>query len=460
MNTTLRPNIFSMLALLFIALFSSLNVSAEDWRITQVDPSRIFATGRVRLYLDSSSAVPSDGTLNPLIEESSDGINFQKVTVLHTGITQARDEGISFLFLIDNSGSMWDDLDGRPTTDPSMMRITHAKSAVRDFLGRLSPADRAGIAQFNSNYRMIHSVSSDIATCTDALEEITEPARDDAYTELYGSLPVALEDFGETGRRKVMVVLSDGEHFPFNKTDSPTGPELAILAANREGITCYVVHFGATKDTLINTLAEESGGQSFDARNSTQLLNSYDTIRAGVLAEYTADYRASMLPGDKRFVRVGDSIRYYFTGNVFGSASAAPAFWQLIPILLGLAVWIFFILYRLEKPVTGAGIQLLNAVPGTKTKMFSLGDNRTVIGGDETADITIAGNPGMKSSAVTILFDKEKESWTLQADQDLTVNNRPVKTKKLESGDVINVAGTVVVFDKPENPTKNVTKFK
>jgi Ca-activated chloride channel family protein len=84
-----------------------------------------------------------------------------------------------------------------------------------------------------------------------------------------------------------------------------------------------------------------------------------------------------------------------------------------------------------------------------QTKVFSLKNNLTVIGGSNAADITIAGNPAMKESAATIVFDKKGGTYTIAADSDMTVNNKPVKNKKLEPGDVINIAGTVVVYNDP-----------
>jgi Ca-activated chloride channel family protein len=82
---------------------------------------------------------------------------------------------------------------------------------------------------------------------------------------------------------------------------------------------------------------------------------------------------------------------------------------------------------------------------------------KTVIGGDLGADITIAGNPSIKDNAATILFDEAKGQYTIVGGGgEVLVNNKPVIKRKLESGDVINMAGTVVVFD--EASKKTVTK--
>ena len=75
------------------------------------------------------------------------------------------------------------------------------------------------------------------------LDGIEKPSRDDAYTELYGSIQQSLKDFGETGRRKVLLILSDGENFPFDIKKSTVTAQNGIDEANKEGITCYAVNF-------------------------------------------------------------------------------------------------------------------------------------------------------------------------------------------------------------------------
>lgn len=422
-------------------------LAASDFRITQVDSSRLLINGQVRLYLD----VTGDNPDRIRVQESDDALTWRDAPVVRLNRGTAKSEGITFLLLLDNSGSMWDDLDGKPATDTRSLRITHARSAIRSFVSALSPADRAGLAVFNTSYVLASPISQDPQTLLDALSSVDRPGSGEGFTELYGSLEQAMEGFTGSGRRRVLIVLSDGEHYPREASVSPANTDAAALAAHREGISCSVIHFGTDKDTLVNSFALETGGQVFDARDSAELAAVYDAIRERVLAEYTVDYRALMLPGERRFVRVGDSVRFYFSGSLFGSLTGGFAPWLLFCALIPAGVWLFFVLFRLEKPVSEASVQLLYSVPGMSTRAFTLGGDRTVIGGDQTADITIGGNPAMQASAATILFDKDKNSWTLQAGQDLTVNNRPVKTKKLESGDVINVAGTVVVFDAPED---------
>ncbi len=430
---------------------------AEEITITQIDTSRLLAFQSVRLYLDlelpagDASVVAEKIT----VSESSDGKVYTKVPIRKISRTTNSEEGISFFLLLDNSGSMWDGLDGKPTVDPENTRIAHAKKAVKDFVGELSVMDRAGLAIFNTRYNSLRTISADSSGIPASLDRIQKPSRDEAYTELYSSIEQSLVSFGETGRRKVLIVLSDGENFPLDAATSVARPEDGIEAANREGITCYVVNFGTKGDSQIPRIAEESGGSVFDAHDSGELLGIYSAIRSAVLEEYAVTYTAAMFPGDKRFVRVtypakdrtSETERYYYSGTVLGSNTARPSWIYLLLFFVPLLIWLGFLMFKLERETSEAGIRLLYGATAKGTRIFTLSGAQTIIGGDSTADITIAGNPSLKSNAATIIFDSVASRYTVTAASDLTVNNRPVKTKLLEPGDVINMSGTVVVFD-------------
>ncbi len=439
-------------------------LSAQNVTITQVDSSKLLALQTVRLFLDIE--LPSNGngvkTDSIRVSESADGSAYIDVPVRSVSRSANKDEGISFLFLLDASGSMWDDLDGKMTADASAMRITHAKKAVKEFVANISLLDRAGLALFNSKYSAVRTISSDVSGIPASLDAITKPSKEDAYTELYGSIKESLTGFGETGRRKVLIVLSDGENFPFDRAKSTTTVEDGIEVANREGITCYVVNFGDARDSNVPQIALGSGGLVFDARNGDELLGIYNTIRANILDEYALTYIAAMFPGDKRWVKVtypaqsgfAESVRYYYSGTVLGSNTQGIQWFYILFIILPLLIWLFFLLFKLEKETTEAGIQLLYGAKNMHTKAFTLTGSQTIIGGDDTADITLSGNPAMKGNAATILFDKAKDQYTITAQSDLTVNNKPVRTRVLESGDVINMSGTVVVFDEAAKTKK------
>ena len=450
-------------ALLLAALASALT-AGQGMAITQIDTDRLLFGQSVRLYL---SAPGSGGTDTPEVEvwESGEGGAWARrpVTTVSRGVNEA--QGISFFFLLDNSGSMWTGLDGREGAPAEDQRMTHAKAAARAFLAEASRKDRVGLGVFNTRYWKAADPDPDFERIARGLDEIRRPATEDAYTELYLSLDRALAEFAQVPGRRALVVLSDGENFPFHARTGKPNPETGTRAASpaevveraaREGITVYVVRFGNEKDPSLGAVAVGTGGKVFDASNREELAAVYSTIRSDVLAEIAVDYRAGMDRGSRRNVRAVlrtgagrqlSSERYYYSGTVLGWNEDLPGWHYLAFLLIPALLWLALLFWKLERETTEAGLRLLYGHSGGGTRVFTLSSAQTVIGSSEAADFTIGGNPSLKERHATILFDERQNAYTVLGDANLTVNNREVTRKRLEPGDVINMAGTVVVFD-------------
>lgn len=452
-------------ALLFGALMAA-TAHAQGMAITQIDTGALLSGQTVRLYISAPRADAAGDKL-PDIEvwEAGEGGDYARRPVKAVSRNMNALAGINFFFLIDNSGSMWTGLDGSEGAADEDQRITHAKAAARAFLSAASPKDKVGLAVFNTRYWKASDPTSDKERLDRSLDELRKPAKEEAYTELYLSIDRALAEFAEVPGRRALVVLSDGENFSYfeklGKPNPETGtrtssPGQVIERANREGITVYVVRFGNEKDPSLGGVALGSGGKVFDAANKEELAAVYSTIRADVLAEITVDYTAGMEAGSKHFVKAvlrdqsggkSESERYYYAGTVLGWNKELPRWYYLFFLLLPALVWLALLFFKLERETTRAGLELMYGPAGRKTQMFSLTSAQTVVGSSDAADITIGGNPSLKAQHATILFDKAQNAYTVVGEANLTVNNREVTRKRLEPGDVINMAGTVVVFD-------------
>jgi Ca-activated chloride channel family protein len=458
----------SIAALLLLAAASA---GAINLSLAQIDASRLLLSQEVDLYVGVTGE--DGGPLRGLpaeafrVFESADGKQFQEVRGL-TAFTPAAGaaEGITFLMLIDNSGSMYDSVRGGKTSDPALMRITHAKEAVRSFLTSMTgPADRVGLAAYNTFYRDLVAPGQDRERVAGALEGITRPQPEEAYTELYASLTLAVREFAASRGRKAIIILSDGENYPYAKYSGKPHPEFKnkiyaytepIRACLEEGITVYAVNFGPTKDRDLRKIALETGGQVFDASNQTELAGVYRRIHEQVAAEYRLTYRAGMQPAERKYVRVRvaqgpsqvEATRFYFSTTVFGLPLQHLSWWLLVPFLLAaLGVWLATRL-RLESLPGPARLQVLHTRVGSaSTRVLPLGGGKTVIGGSSKADITIAGAPGVQGEHATVLYDPKTRSYTVVGGGDITVNNRPVKSRRLQAGDVIDVGGATIVFD-------------
>jgi len=453
----------------------ALNIS-----LAQIDASRLLVTQNVKVYVSVTNDLgqPVEG-LEPgafSIAESSDGVTFQQIPRIAAFTPNAGAvTGITFLLLIDDSGSMYDTLDSRPTTDPALMRIAHAKDAVRTLVASMtSPADRVGLAYFNTSYHLLSRPTSDRDMIAGLLDGIQRPTPDQAYTELYASLTLAAREFAGIEGRKAIIVLSDGENYPYvqhagkphpvfgNRIFSPAE---SITANQEEGNTIYAVNFGigSVPDRNLKDIALQTGGKIFDAKNRDELASVYDTIHRQVAGEYLLTYRATLTPAEKKYVRAsvasseGDAsvTRFYFASTVFGLPMRSLTLFLLIPfILAGLLLWVLTLL-RLERKRGPASLEVLHTQVGHPvTRVVPLTTSKTVIGGSPKADLTIVGAPQLREQHATILFDPKDKRYTVVGTGDILVNNQPVKRRTLESGDVIDVGGATIVFDDEEQGAK------
>ncbi|MCP4129981.1 MAG: VWA domain-containing protein [bacterium] len=465
----------SILVSLIIALFFLPSAIYADWaRISQVDPSTLMFNQKVKLYVsitDETGGIVKDlKKENFTVYESPDGTTFNKIPQIDGFKTMANYEsGINFLLLIDNSGSMYYGMTDQGGVRDT--RIGHAKKAITAFLNSVdNPNDRVGLASYNSYYTSYSKPIADVSLIKEHLEDIVKPVGAEGYTEMYASLSQAVEEFKSVKGRKVIIILSDGANRSYfrytKKSNRDFGDKIytytePITYCQKEGISVFAINYGTSryrKDRRLKDISRETGGAIFDAKNSTELRSVYSTIVNQVLNEYYIVYKATMVPADKKFVKVeyksGDeersATRFYFASMVFGVPFKELSPLLLLPLLLAfLLLWLLSKL-KFEKSPGDASLELLNAGSAKAvTRLVSLNNKgKTVIGSSGNADMTIVGGlTGVEENHATVAFDDKSKKYTLTSEEGTKVNNRRVKTKILNSGDVINVEGTTIVFD-------------
>jgi Ca-activated chloride channel family protein len=370
---------------------------------------------------------------------------------------------------------MYDMTDGRTTTDPTLTRIAHAKDAVRTLVASMTrPGDRVGLAYFNTAYHLLSAPTIDRNRIAGLLDGIQRPSSDQAYTELYASLTLAAREFAGIPGRKAIIVLSDGENYPYvahaGKPHPVFGSRLfsytePITANQEEGNTIYAVNFGtgSVPDKHLTDIALQTGGKIFDARDRDELASVYDAIHRQVAGEYLLTYRATLTPAEKKYVRASLSsaggeasvTRFYFASTLFGLPMSGLTIFLLIPfVMAGLLLWVLTLL-RLERKNGPARLEVLQTQVGHPvTRIVPLTSAKTVIGGSPKADLTIVGAPRVREQHATIVFDPKNKSYTVVGTGDILVNNQPSKSRTLESGDVIDVGGAIIVFDDEKKDEK------
>ncbi len=467
---------------LFLALFISLCVSAaycDSLRISQIDNSSLLINQQVRLYISVTDE--SGKPVKNLTREQFSVLEMGKpreIDSFERGINI--NQGINLLLVLDNSGSMYWDGTGkkRNSPDSSIWRITYAKDAVVTLVNQLkNPLDKVGLISFNVKPDIQTKLTDEKVEVVWGLENIGKPSEEEAYTEIYETLYESVDYLRTARGRKIIVLLSDGQNFPLE--ENPSFPERhgmagAIEFAQLEGISIFTIGLSAKADREnLRMIAEQTGGASFSVYDPKRLKTLYEIIREQILNEYLISFRAGMEPVEKKSVEViygeGEDAkraeRFYFSGTIFGFAQERIHFLSfiLIPVTFGL-VWILsFVKFERKKPDPSLTVF---GPSGKKTIVHTLpvtrGRSELTIGGNETADITISGDPKLAVSEAKIV--RKDGAYTISgAKIPILVNNKPVKTKLLRPGDLIKIGDSTVVFDegvKREEKEKGEKKKK
>lgn len=466
-----RPLLILGVVFLGTLVAAPLPLSAQNLRVGQVSTARLLTHQTVDIYLglteSDGSSIEGLQADQLRVYESADGKEFTRVPVVEVEERAAESEGITVLLLVDNSGSMYDTVGGSPTQDPADTRMAGVRTAIRSFLDEIdNPQDRVALAVFNTHYELLTEATSSLRTVELLLDSITEPESEDAYTELYRAIFLATEEVELADGRRALLVLTDGENYPYlvhTGQPHPVHGEELVRAEDtmehlqRNAVGAFGISFAGGTDPMLQEIAVTSGGLVYTAADSDELGAVYSDIRERILQEYRVRYRAAITPTEKRYLRVvvelpegnAEQERSYFAGTLFGlpREDFGPLFG--IPVLVALLLAAALARLRFLNRRTSANVEILD-LRGRSTQVLNLTGQQTVIGASEAADITLAHSPDMQDRHATILFDEKKGSYTVVSVQPVEVNNQLTTRRNLEPGDVVQLPGATVVFDRPE----------
>ena len=463
----------SILLSLFIGLFLAGGALAANLRISQIDNSNLLLSQEVQLYLSITDAQgePIKG-VDAADLKVFEGVSSKSLNPLGAPVDFRKasnfEDGVRFLLLVDNSGSMYRNLAGKATKQAKQQRIQIAKEGVKSFLNSVSnPKDRFGLVAYNSFYQLLSPVGRDKAQLLGQLEKLEKPTGDAVYTELYSSIRLTAQDFMSHRGRKALIVLSDGENSPYFQNTKKAHPRFgkeriawqgALEQLQLEGISLYAIAFGpkgAKHDRYLRQIALQSGGAVFDANNEAELKQVYQKILRQILGEYRLTYQAGMGLEDKKYVKAqlgkgknkSMSTRFYYSGGLLGQPQGYSFLLTGLAAILSLLGFWGLTKVRFEKNYPKPHLEILNdGGAQVSTQILDLSQGQTIIGGAADAGMTIIGGPEVADHHATIVFDPKSEQYTIAAQGALTVNNQPVQTKVLESGDLIRIGATTMIF--------------
>jgi Ca-activated chloride channel family protein len=191
------------------------------------------------------------------------------------------------------------------TSNSVRPKLKFEKSAAISFIETVlrSRNDRALFVSFDSEVEL----HQDFTNKLDLLSKAIDKVKAHGATRLYDAIYRVCEEkmFATPGRRRTMVVITDGED-----TESERTLKEAIDFAQRSETTVFVIStkaggfFGVGAGTVdtredkdLKRLAEETGGRAFFTGNVLELERSFSAIATELRSQYLISYT----PGNENF---------------------------------------------------------------------------------------------------------------------------------------------------------------
>ena len=240
--------------------------------------------------------------------DSSDFVLFQDKKGLPLQVSSVENTtGVSVAIVVDESGSMdW--------MSYGQKRIEQAKESIRQFVGEMSPYDRAAVVGFYGSGTLVHqAMTSDKSLLLAAVDQLGAYGgtniRDGAYSGLE-------QVVGETNPTAV-IVFSDGADGGNNVTS-----QNVIDYAKSLNTVVHSVAIGENNLDPLKTMSDGTGGSYTFAPSADQLAAVYISIRNNVQSKYTICYESPDTTVD------GDMHQVVVKTKFLNKTASDTAYWN------------------------------------------------------------------------------------------------------------------------------------
>ena len=178
--------------------------------------------------------------------------------------------GIDIVFVIDSSGSMYDN-------DYNNIRL----SAVKQFIDKLGENDRGAVVDFDSYAYVYQNFTNDKTLLTNAVNRVDRSGG----TSLSAGMNAAINlftssSYTRTDAYKIIVFLTDG--------DGSYSPTYTTMAAQND-IVVYTIGLSRyVQEDVLRGIANGTNGKYYFASTATVLLDIYDDVSFETI-DYTTD---------------------------------------------------------------------------------------------------------------------------------------------------------------------------
>lgn len=211
------------------------------------------------------------------------------------------------------------------------------RNAAEKFIEALPPQDRVAIVAFTGKYHPLTDFTDDKAKLKSVLKEIRKISGDTAF---YDSLWKALNQLERlSDARKAIIVLTDGEDDSLENSEHKPEHQFEQLLerAAEEDVTIYPIYFSTSNNydkvalifgggslmgseksktarRQLTDLAEQTGGEIFDAQREEDLGEAYKRVAAELHTLYSLAYSPDRFNHNGEFRKV--SVKVNRAGSV------------------------------------------------------------------------------------------------------------------------------------------------
>lgn len=195
------------------------------------------------------------------------------------GTTTIRGRGVAIVVALDRSRSMA--TADFPGPGPPSTRLEAAQRTFARF-ARGRPNDLLGLVAFAAYPSLSCVPTADHAYLLEAATRLAPARPGDDGTNLGDAMAVGIDALVHSSpRKKVLILLTDGEDRPALGIDRPLDPRSAGRLAADLGVTVHAIAVGGTEGPdrpLLKAVAESAGGKLFEAADSDALAAVFDAI--------------------------------------------------------------------------------------------------------------------------------------------------------------------------------------
>jgi len=181
---------------------------------------------------------------------------------------------ISICLALDYSGSM------------EAAAIADMEDAAVSFIDNLQTGDTGEVIKFATGVEVVQELTTDKSALIEAVYADIDLGQ---FTSFYDAIYQAVADSSSLDGRRAVIVLTDGKDH-----GSVYNQSQIINYAQSAGVPVFTIGLGTSIDeTVLNEIAEQTGGLYYNAPDSSELLAIYESIATVLKNQYQITYQTS-----------------------------------------------------------------------------------------------------------------------------------------------------------------------